>query len=190
MGTQYLVDSMKLIVASLATIVLAGSGKDPWKQFGGPEHNGWCQAVTDEEAYQHECAITIHVRQNGRTAAISAKDDKYNQFMPSNVLDWNLQDHTEANKQEAAEFAEHVYRHGNCEGKKQFFCVGSTEKDGQSVFDSFRKGCTWARMQMGDQTGHDSCFLDNLDALVSNNRCNNYFFMGNYAKWEAECWLF
>jgi hypothetical protein len=108
--------------------------------------------------------------------------------MPSNVFDWNLQEHNEDNKQAAAEFASFVYRHGDCDGKKKFFCVGSTPEDGQSVFDSFRKGCTWARMQMGDPTGHQTCFLDNLQILDDNNVCNNLFYVGDFTQWELKCW--
>merc|ERR1711937_410864 len=181
---------MKLIVASLATIAFAGRGKDPWRVFGGYKHDGWCQAITDQELYQDPCSITIHVRQNDRTNKLPEMDDTYNQFMPKNIFDWNLQIPNKVVLEDLDNFEQKVYNANmNCDGKKKFFCIGSTEADGNSVFDHFRKACTYARIALDDKTGDDTCFVDSLEKLKQENRCNNHFYLGHFKEWEEECWI-
>merc|ERR1719451_182038 len=105
----------QVIISCLASVAMAGAGKDPWKEFGGPNGDGICDAITDVEAYQDNCAITVQVRQNARTNVILEEDSTYNQAMPKHVFDWNLQTHTDANKAAVKAFADGVYKHGNCE---------------------------------------------------------------------------
>jgi hypothetical protein len=178
----------QIIFASIATIALAGAGRDPWRVFGGPNGDGVCHAVTDEELYQAKCSIAVHVRQNDRTPLIHEQDDKYNQFMPRHVFDFNLQTSMEKNQEAIKKFAAKELRHERCNAENtKVYCIGAVlEKDGRGVFDHFRKGCTFARMAL-DVDADNTCFLNTLDKLVSNNRCNNFFYLGQYENWINEC---
>merc|ERR1711937_59310 len=148
----------QVIISCLASVAMAGAGKDPWKEFGGPNGDGICDAITDVEAYQDNCAITVQVRQNARTDLIAEEDSFYHQAMPSHVFDWNLQNSKQQNKDAVREFAEGVYANQNCEEtEKKFFCLGSTEDDGSRT-----------------------CFLNDLETLIRENRCINLFFTGQY----------
>merc|ERR1711976_805331 len=123
---------MKYIL-SLATVALAGRGNDPWRVFGGPNNDGICHAVLDEELYQSGCAITVHVRQNHRTPELHSQDDTYNQFMPSHVFDFNLQNSMEDNQNALAQAVNHDLRHENCAPEdRRVYCVGAVlEVDGR-----------------------------------------------------------